>query len=127
MQTVTLAFTTGQASQNTAKFSDLELGKTYYIYELDDDGKPVRNGETALVGGNQFAVTYPGGSAVTIASDGSGSAVTVTNSVSYPELPQTGGAGTKLYTMGGLMLIAAASLLLLYNHTRRRKEDSASS
>ena len=127
MQTVTLAFTTGQTSQNTAKFSDLELGRTYYIYELDDNGKPVRNGETALVGGNQFAVTYPGGSAVTIASDGSGSAVTVTNSVSYPELPETGGAGTKLYTMGGLLLIAAASLLLLYNQTRRRKEDSASS
>ena len=127
MQTVTLAFTTGQTSQNTPKFSDLELGKTYYIYELDDNGKPVRNGETALVGGNQFAVTYPRGSAVTIANDGSSLAVTVTNSVSYPELPETGGAGTKLYTMGGLLLIAAASLLLLYNHTRRRKEDSASS
>ncbi|MCI7742058.1 MAG: CHAP domain-containing protein [Clostridiales bacterium] len=127
MQTATLAFTTGQTSQNTAKFSDLELGKTYYIYELDDDGKPVRNGEAALVGGNQFAVTYPDGSAVTIANDGSSLAVTVTNSVSYPELPETGGAGTKLYTMGGLLLIAAASLLLLYNHTRRRKEDSASS
>ena len=127
MQTVTLAFTTEQTSQNTAKFSDLELGETYYIYELDDNGKPVRNGETALVGGNQFAVTYPRGSAVTIANDGSILDITVTNSVSYPELPETGGAGTKLYTMGGLLLIAAASLLLLYNHTRRRKEDSASS
>ena len=43
------------------------------------------------------------------------------------ELPDTGGAGTILYTMGGFLLLTGAAFLLLYNHTRRRKEDSASS
>ncbi len=43
------------------------------------------------------------------------------------ELPETGGAGTTPYTMGGAALIAAAAFLLLYNHIRCRKEDHISS
>lgn len=45
----------------------------------------------------------------------------------YMELPETGGAGTTLYTIGGLLLMTAAALLLLYIHNRRRKEDAPSS
>ena len=45
----------------------------------------------------------------------------------YMELPNTGGAGTTLYTIGGLLLMTAAAFLLLYNHNRRRKEDAPSS
>ena len=51
---------------------------------------------------------------------------TITNLIGGYELPDTGGAGTILYTAGGLLLMAAAAALL-YNHTKRRKEDSASS
>lgn len=40
------------------------------------------------------------------------------------ELPMTSGAGTQLYTVGGLLLMAAA--LLLYSQTRRRKGGHAS-
>ena len=43
------------------------------------------------------------------------------------ELPNTGGAGTIPYTIGGLLLLTGAALLLLHHHTRRRKEDPASS
>ena len=50
---------------------------------------------------------------------------TVTNT-SYYALPNTGGAGTTLYTMGGCLLLAGAVYLLLYSRIRRRKEDSAS-
>lgn len=42
-------------------------------------------------------------------------------------LPETGGAGTTPYTMGGFLLMTSAALLLLYNHFKRRKEESASS
>lgn len=42
-------------------------------------------------------------------------------------LPDTGGAGTTLYTIGGLLLTVGAGLLLLYNHLKRRKEDLPSS
>ena len=44
------------------------------------------------------------------------------------ELPETGGTGTTLYTIGGLLLLAGAGILLMmYNHKKRRKEDPASS
>lgn len=52
--------------------------------------------------------------------------VTVTNTAGY-ELPDTGGAGTIPYTIGGFLLLTGAAFLLLYNHTKRSKEDSASS
>ena len=52
--------------------------------------------------------------------------VECTNTTGY-ELPDTGGAGTVPYTIGGFLLLTGAAFLLLYNHTRRRKEDSASS
>lgn len=41
------------------------------------------------------------------------------------ELPNTGGTGTELYTLGGLLLIAAAGLLA-YSRRKRRKEDFVS-
>ena len=42
-------------------------------------------------------------------------------------LPSTGGIGTTLYTLGGLLLMAVAEFFLLYNYKKRRKEDVASS
>ena len=39
-------------------------------------------------------------------------------------LPETGGAGTTPYTMGGLLLMTSAALLLLYTHSKRRKGES---
>ena len=45
----------------------------------------------------------------------------------FPELPNTGGAGTTLYTKGGVLLTASTMFLLLYYHTKRKKKESASS
>lgn len=42
------------------------------------------------------------------------------------ELPSTGGAGTHLYTMGGLLLMTAAAILLYIHNLKRRKEDLSS-
>ena len=52
---------------------------------------------------------------------------TILNLIAGCELPNTGGAGTVPYTMGGFLLLIAAAAALLYNHTKRRKEDSPSS
>ena len=51
---------------------------------------------------------------------------TITNLIGGYELPQTGGAGTTLYTVGGL-LITTAAVFLLYSHAKRRKGDGKSS
>ena len=131
LQTVTITYanSTVTPESGTAKFTNLTLGKMYYIYELDVNGVPIRGDNTlATVNGANFLVTYSNGPAVTIPGSGTAEAtVTVTNQVCYPELPHTGGAGTTLYTKGGVLLTASAMFLLLYYHTKRRKEESASS
>lgn len=131
LQTVTITYanSTVTPESGTAKFTNLTLGKMYYIYELDDNGVPIRGDNTlATVNGANFLVSYSNGPAVTIPESGTAAAtVTVTNQVCYPELPHTGGAGTTLYTTGGVLLTASAMFLLLYYHTKRRKEESASS
>lgn len=131
LQTVTITYanSTVTPESGTAKFTNLTLGKMYYIYELDDNSVPIRGDNTlATVNGANFLVTYSNGPAVTIPESGTAAAaVTVTNQVCYPELPHTGGAGTTLYTKGGVLLTASAMFLLLYYHTKRRKEESTSS
>lgn len=131
LQTVTITYvnSTVTPESGTAKFTNLTLGKMYYIYELDDNGVPIRGDNTpATVNSSSFLVTYTNGPAVTVPADGSAAAtVTVTNQVCYPELPNTGGAGTIPYTIGGFLLLTGAAFLLLYHHTKRRKEDSVSS
>lgn len=52
--------------------------------------------------------------------------VVFTNGIIRYELPDTGGAGTTLYTVGGL-LITTAAVFLLYSHAKRRKGDGKSS
>lgn len=47
----------------------------------------------------------------------------IINLIGGNELPQTGGPGTILYTMGGLLLMIAACLLL-YIETKRRKKSA---
>ena len=131
LQTVTIKYvnSTVTPESGTAKFTNLTLGKMYYIYELDDNGVPIRGDNTlATVNGANFLVNYSNGPAVTIPGSGTAAAaVTVTNQVCYPELPHTGGAGTIPYTIGGFLLLTGAAFLLLYHHTKRRKEDSVSS
>lgn len=130
LQTVTITYSNNTVTPagGTARFTNLTLGRTYYIYELDDSGQPISGNVPATVNSSSFLVTYTNGPAVTVSADGSAAAtVTVTNQVCYPELPQTGGAGTVPYTMGGLLLMAAAGCSLVYFHSKRRKGASPSS
>ena len=130
LQTVTITYvnSTVTPESGTAKFTNLTLGKMYYIYELDDSSQPISGNVPATVNSSSFLVTYTNGPAVTIPESGTAAAtVTVTNQVCYPELPNTGGAGTIPYTIGGFLLLTGAAFLLLYHHTKRRKEDSVSS
>ena len=130
LQTVTIKYanSTVTPESGTAKFTNLTLGGTYYIYELDGSSQPISGNVPATVNSSSFLVTYLNGPAVTVPADGSAAAtVTVTNQVCYPELPNTGGVGTIPYAIGGFLLLTGAAFLLLYRHTKRRKEDSVSS
>ena len=66
------------------------------------------------------SVVYDNSAAITDDDRNDGTVARFTNYVAY-ELPETGGAGTTSYTIGGLLLITAAILLYIHNQ-RRRKE-----
>ena len=121
MQTVSISFADGDSGSKTAKFTNLVLGETYYLFELDDAGKPILNERVGTVNGNPFKASYSDSAMVTIGTAQSN--VTVTNNISYPVLPETGGRGIGMFTIGGLTLMLAAAILL-YTHSKRRKGES---
>jgi LPXTG-motif cell wall-anchored protein len=75
--------------------------------------------------GNEVAYTYEveenltlNGYTVTYTE--TGTKITITNTAAGYELPETGGSGTQVYILTGMMLILA-SIVLLYNQSRHRR------
>lgn len=123
-----------------ATFENIQRNATYYLRETEPPANYMTAGPWILEVAESTATLYP-------AAEGENGTLTQTSDTGTPlsvsgsdptvlmatisdqswgyELPNTGGAGTQLYTMGGCALIAV--YLLLYSHTRRRKEDAPSS
>ena len=95
-----------------ARFENLPLGKTYYVFELDDSGNPVQNGEMKIISGTPFTA-FGGGTEIVLSPENPGGEAEITNRIHYAELPETGGAGLRaIYAAGGLLTMAGAALLL---------------
>ena len=130
--------TTGQ--DGIATFEGIGRNTTYYLYETTPPANYMTAGPWILEVKESTATLYPaaeGANGTLTKTSDTGTALSVSGidpivltatisdqSWGY-ELPNTGGAGTVPYTMGGCALIAV--YLLLYSHTRRRKEDAVSS
>lgn len=89
---------------------------TYTLTEVTaPDGYNLLSGTITLVVANgSVTPTYSGtdGNTATVSTDASGNiTLTVTNSAGY-ELPSTGGMGTWLYTLAGVILCGGAALVL---------------
>lgn len=127
IQTVQITYQnhTVTPTSGVAVFTNVELGKTYYVYELDDKGNPILSGNEGNVGGIPFVVSYDK-TEISVSADSSIGNITVTNRMNYAELPSTGGNGTLPYTAGGVLLLSA-SMCLLYDKLRRRKEEKTTS
>lgn len=119
IQTQTITYKNGTATpkNGTVKFTNVEFNQTYWIYELNDEGKPIKNQGNDYVSGIPFVVSYEGNqihlSSGTVHQD-----VVVTNRINYAELPNSGGIGTAIYTISGSILIFAAVTLLVQRKKR---------
>lgn len=125
LQTVEIVYGSGTVTPagGTAVFTGLTIGKTYYVFELDDSGKAVHDGSPAIISGTPFTV-LGGGEAVTLSADQPAGAVSITNRISYAELPETGGAGSgMLYAIGGVQAAGAALLLAGKKRAYRGKRE----
>lgn len=96
-------------SVQTEKFTGLEVGKTYYVYELGDNGAPILPGQEGTANAMPFVVSYKD-NAVTVTEQPA--TVTVTNRMNYQELPSTGGSGILGFWLLGVALILGGVGLL---------------
>ena len=120
LQTVTITYNAAETGFKTAKFTNLDLRRTYYVFELDDNGNPIKDSATAAtVNKMEYFTSYEkpqaGGTATRGNDAVSGDTVTVTNQIRVKELPSTGSYGSLIYRLAGAILILFAGLLMLIN------------
>lgn len=115
-------FTTGENGMVQIAESQLSAGYLYALKEIAPLAGYLPQEEPYLF----YMEHPPTGVTTDIGSVAEGALVVIQNvPVSY-ELPETGGAGTDPYTVGGVLLSTAA-LTLLYYHKKRRREETDSS
>ena len=123
LQTITITYLAGAITPKTEKFVNLDLSKTYYVYELDDDGNPIKDSNTvATVNKMEYLTSYATtntDSTTGVNSAVSGNTVTVTNQSRVKELPSTGSYGPLIFRLAGAVLIFFAGLQMLINIKRR--------
>lgn len=118
LQTVSIIYNANETQEKSAKFINLELNKPYYVFELDDDGKPiVDTSNEVTINKLQYTVEYKREGESTNAAT-NGQTVTVTNRSHTKMLPSTGGYGSLLYRISGAMLVLA-SLIVLTNINKK--------
>ena len=126
-QKIQITYSAGETDTKKNKFVDLDTERTYYVFELDDSGNPIKDSSTvAIVNGMEYFTSY-----ATIKADGTitglnsaknGDTVTVTNQSRVNKLPSTGSCGVLIYRLAGAILILFAGVLMLmkYKETKTR-------
>lgn len=126
IQKIPITYSAGETDAKKNKFVDLELGKTYYVFELDKEEHPITDSsKVATVNGMEYFTSYAttnSGSTTEPNSASNGDTVTVTNQSRVNKLPSTGSCGVLIYRLAGAILILFAVVLMLmkYKETRTR-------
>lgn len=125
IQTKTITYKAGETKEQSVKFINLDLNKTYYVFELDDEKKPITDSSKEVsVNKLQYSVDYKvEGEPINAAKIGQ--TVTVTNRSRTKILPSTGGYGSLIYRLSGAMLVFA-SLICLTNIYKKNHLDDTS-
>lgn len=125
LQTTEIVFRNGTVTPEggTAKFTNVELGSVYVVYELDDEGNPISANTAGTVSGIPFVVSYSADTVI-VTADHAAAEITVTNRMNYAELPASGGCGTIAYTIGGTAVSLAAAGMLCHRNRRKRRSES---
>lgn len=116
LDTVSITYNPGDQDVKKAKFKNLDSKKTYYVFELDDNKRPIKASKEATINKQQYTVTYSKNAAQC------GDTVTVTNQSRVNKLPSTGSCGVLIYRLAGAILILFAVVLMLmkYKETKTR-------
>ena len=112
LQTIWIQYDEGSTDTKSNKFINLELDKTYYVYELDDQNNPIKDSGVHVIYGLEYFTSYSNNEVK------NGDTVTVTNQSRVKQLPSTGSYGTLIYRTSGTMLVLA-SLIILTNINKK--------
>ena len=129
LQTIYITYDAGEKTTKSNKFVNLELTKTYYVFELDDSDNPIKDStKVATVNGMEYFTSYEtknsGGTTSKSNSAINGDTVTVTNQSRVKELPSTGSCGVLIYRLAGAILILFAGMLMLINIKNKGSKKS---
>lgn len=120
LQTISIQYDEGSTDTKSEKFINLDLGKTYYVYELDDQNNPIKDSGVHVINRLEYITSYSTNNAVQ-----NGATVTVTNQSRVKQLPSTGSYGTLIYRISGAMLVLA-SLIVLTNINKKNHLNNKS-
>lgn len=121
-QVTTVKYYLDNVPKSSPEFTKFEPTGKYYVYELDDSGAPIENGNLSDIGGISYQVFY--------GSDGVNEVyVNSTLNVSnherlFPTLPSSGGIGINRYIFTGILLMLSALALTATQYVFPKKKRS---
>ena len=119
LQTTSITYQASDTQTKSAKFVDLDLKTTYYVYELDDNGNKIQPAAVSTIHGLKYVTTYSPNTNAAV----NGQTITVTNQIFTPILPSTGSNGTVRYRIIGGTLILLAGLLMIKTLRKHNLEN----
>lgn len=118
----TITYSANDNPDKSVKFENLELDKTYYVYELDDQGNPITNSSKEVtINTMNYQVVYEK-NGITLSSEKNSETIVVTNKSRTKILPSTGSMGTLIYRLLGATLVVASLICLSNINKNKRKE-----
>lgn len=125
LQTVSITYNASETQEKSVKFINLDLSKTYYVFEIGDDNKPiVDTSKEVTINKLQYTVDYKTEGKSTNETK-YGQTVTVTNRSRTKILPSTGSYGTLIYRISGAMLALASLIVLINIHKKNHLNDKS--
>ena len=120
----TITYSANDTPDKSVKFENLELDKTYYVYELDDKDQPITDtSKEVTINTMNYQVVYKNETKNTDTSSAqNGDTVIVTNKSRTKILPSTGSIGTLIYRLLGATLVVASVICLSNINKNNRKE-----
>lgn len=119
IQTIEITYNTRDLNTNTEKFEDLNLNETYYVYELDNEDKPIMDSNVHIINGLEYFTSYSNNEVK------NGDKITVTNQSRVKQLPSTGSYGTLIYRISGAMLVLASLIILININKKNHSNDKS--
>lgn len=117
-----IIYDAGDTQDKSVKFVNLDLDKTYYVYELDDKDQPITDtSKEVTINTMNYQVVYEK-NGITLSGEKNSETIVVTNKSRTKILPSTGSIGTLIYRLLGAMLVVASLICLSNINKNKRKE-----